>query len=67
MRAVARLVDNIDERRTLWDRTVLPYDQEQFFGSAENPELVYVELTPVVVSIHEGDPTQPPRRFSRTT
>jgi general stress protein 26 len=67
MRAVARLVDDADERRSLWDRTVLPYDQEQFYGSADNPELLFVELTPVVVSIHDGDPTQPPRRFPPST
>ena len=62
MRATARLVDDPIECRTLWDRHVLPYDQEQFYVTADNPELLFVELTPVTVSIHDGDPTQPPRR-----
>ena len=64
MRGAARLVDDPAERRALWSREVLPYDQEQFYGSADNPELLYVELAPVVVSIHDGDPNRPPRRFS---
>lgn len=63
MRAVARLIDDPAERRQLWDGRVLPYEQEQFFQSADNPELLFVELRPVVVSIHRGDPGRPPERW----
>ena len=63
MRATARLIDDDVERQALWDRDVLPYDQQQFFTSADDPELLFVELRPVVASIHDGDPSTRPRRF----
>lgn len=59
-RAVARLVDDPVERRDLWDRRVLPYDQSRFFGSPDNPELLFVELRPTRVSVHDGDPSHRP-------
>lgn len=59
-RARARRVDDSAEIAELWSRGVLPYDQAQFFGSPDNPELLYVELTPTRASVHDGDPSHPP-------
>lgn len=60
MRATARVVDERDEASSLWGARVLPYDQEQFYGSVDNPELLFVELTVQHASVHDGDPTSPP-------
>ena len=63
MRATARLVKDADEVQRVWDDDVLPYDQEAFYGSADNPELLFVELLPTVASVHSGDPGERPRRW----
>lgn len=63
-RARARLVDDADEQRRLWDEQVLPYDQVAFYGTADNPELLFVELVPTRFSVHDGDPAVPPRRWA---
>ncbi|HEX6254890.1 MAG TPA: pyridoxamine 5'-phosphate oxidase family protein [Euzebyales bacterium] len=41
----ATVHDGDAERHRLWDARVLPYDLSGFFGSAENPDLVFVEVT----------------------
>jgi general stress protein 26 len=51
MRAQARLVDDPVERAQRWEEQVLPYDQEQFYGTSDNPELLYVELVPLRASV----------------
>ena len=58
-------VEDEAERRRVWDAAVLPYDQATFFGSADNSELLYVELTPTMASVHSGDPAAPPARWRR--
>lgn len=63
-RARARLVDDVDEQRHLWDHRVLPYDQVAFYGTPENPELLFIELTPTRFSVHGGNPAVPPRRWT---
>lgn len=64
-RAQARLVDDLDEQRQLWDRDVLPYDQVAYYGSWDNPELLFIELAPTRFSVQGGDPSVPPRRWRR--
>jgi len=65
MRASARLVDDPNEVRQLWADKVLPYDPALFFGSVDNPDLLYVELTPSSASVHDGDPASAPARWKR--
>lgn len=67
VRATARLIDDPDERSQRWDEGVLPYDQEQFYGTKDNPELLYIELTPSRATVHGGDPTVPPRVWRRSS
>jgi general stress protein 26 len=64
-RAQARLIGDLDEQRQLWDAGVLPYDQVAFYGTWDNPELLFVELAPTRFSVHNGDPTTPPQRWTR--
>lgn len=40
----ARIHDTDDDRRRLWDASILPYDLAAFFGAPDNPELVFVEV-----------------------
>lgn len=60
MRAAARLVHDPAEVHELWSRKVLPYDQTSFYGSPDNPELLFVELMPSRASVHDGDPARRP-------
>jgi general stress protein 26 len=64
-RATARLIDDPDERSWCWEQGLLPYDQELFYGTKDNPELLYVQLTPSRVTLHGGDPATPPRVWRR--
>jgi general stress protein 26 len=41
-RGVARIHDTDEARRRLWNR-VLPYDMTTFWGSPDNPDLMFVE------------------------
>jgi general stress protein 26 len=66
MRAVARLVEDRSEARELWSRQVLPYDQALFYGSPDNPDLLFVELVPAKASVHDGDPTRRPAVWRRS-
>lgn len=61
LRASARLVDSAAERAQRWNEGVLPYDQEQFYGSMDNPELLFVELNPYRATVQGADPSAPPR------
>ena len=40
----ATIHDTAEARRQLWDAGVLPYDPAGFFGGADNPDLVFVEV-----------------------
>lgn len=62
-RATARLVDDPAESSRLWDEGAVPYDPAAFFGTKENPLLLFVELTPTVISISGLDPSAAPRRW----
>ncbi|MFN0089667.1 MAG: pyridoxamine 5'-phosphate oxidase family protein [Acidimicrobiales bacterium] len=56
----AELVDDLAEKRRLWTSGRLPFDPAAFFGSAENPDLVLVRITPtraVVLTSVDGRPT----------
>ncbi len=63
MRATARLLTDSGEIQRVWGSDVLPYDQEAFFGSADNPELLFVELSPTLASVHSGEPGERPVRW----
>lgn len=36
--------DSDESRRRIWDSGVMPYDLTAFFGEADNPDLVFVEV-----------------------
>lgn len=40
----ATIHDSAEERRRLWGAGILPYDLAMFFGDADNPDLVFVEV-----------------------
>lgn len=65
MRATARLVHDPSDVHELWARQVLPYDQVAFYGSPDNPELLFVELNPTRASVHDGDPAHRPDIWRR--
>lgn len=58
-RGTATLHTDLDDRVRLWSAGILPYDPEHFFGSADNPDLAFVETTVTSASILGPD-------FSRT-
>lgn len=47
----AELVDDMDEKRRIWEGGLLPYDPAMFFGSVDNPNLVLVRITPVHATV----------------
>ena len=59
MRATARLVVERAEIERLWADQVVSYDLTGFFGSVDNPELLFVQLIPYRASVHDGDPSHP--------
>ena len=63
MRATARLVVDPDEIERLWASELLPYDLAGFFGSVDNPELLFVELKPYRASVHDGDPAHAAKQW----
>ena len=63
-RATARLVADVEESNRLWDSGVLPYDLGNFFSGKEDPDLLFVELTPTLASVNSLDPTAPRRRWT---
>jgi general stress protein 26 len=61
-RATARPVDDRAESDRLWDAGVVPYDPADFFGTRDNPDLLFVELALTRVTFRSlFDPTGPPR------
>lgn len=40
----ATLHDSDDERHRLWESGIMPYDLAGFFGSPDNPSVVFVEV-----------------------
>ena len=59
----ARLVYDLEVKRTLWARTDLPFDPAGFFGTVENPDHVMIRITPTraVVMVHDA---HGPRRLA---
>ena len=50
------------ESDELWDAGILSYDPALFFGTKDNPELLFVELTPTRIAIGSLiAPDDPPR------
>jgi len=62
-RATARLIDDPAESNRLWESGPLPYDLNNFFTGADDPGLLFVELTPTSASIGSLDPSTPRRRW----
>ena len=54
VRAEARLVDDMVEQEALWNARLLPYDPASFFGTFDNPEVLFVVLTPVYASVQRA-------------
>jgi len=47
----AELVDDIEEKRRIWDSGLLPYDPAMFFGTVDNPLLVLLRVTPTRATV----------------
>jgi general stress protein 26 len=46
VQGVAELVDNVPEKRRMWNSGIFPYDLAMFFGSPENEDFVFVRVRP---------------------
>ncbi len=42
----AELVDDVDEKRRVWDSGIFPYDLATFFGSPDDENFVFVRVRP---------------------
>lgn len=61
-RGTARLVDDRAESDLLWDAGILDYDLADFFGTRDNPDLLFVEITPRRIAFRSlVAPTDPPK------
>lgn len=56
-RGEARVHDSVGARAKFWNR-VVPYDMSGFFGSPDNPDLVFVEVSMSYVSLIGPDFTR---------
>jgi general stress protein 26 len=65
IRATARVVTDREEVAKLWADGVLPYDPSAFFQGPDDPETLFVELTPTSASVAELGPAAP-RRWQPT-
>jgi general stress protein 26 len=65
LRGDAQLITDPVEKRRIWDGDVFPYDQSALFGTAENPDLLYVRVQPVSASVITMGPGGLTRRFWR--
>lgn len=54
LRAEARLVTDPVEQQALWEAKLLPYDPAMFFGTWDNPEVLFVVLTPTYASVQRA-------------
>ena len=50
-RGTATLHEGLDARRRVWQSGVMPYDLAQFFGSPDNEDHLFVEVTLTSASI----------------
>ncbi len=65
LRGVAQLISSPDEKRQLWEAKLFPYDQSGMFGSADNPDLVYVRVEPMSATVMSAGPDGLVRRTWR--
>ena len=65
LRGSATLVPDVDEKRRVWDLRLFPYDQEGFFLSPDNPDLLYVRVRPYSASMFSQTPVGLSRKFWR--
>jgi general stress protein 26 len=59
VQTTAELLHDAETKHWLWNSGLLPYNPADFFGTADNPEMVVVKLTPVsavVMVMGEGPP-----------
>jgi general stress protein 26 len=52
VRGDARLVDDLDRSRRLWDSHCLPYDPGDWYRDPGDPSLLWVEIDPIYASLH---------------
>jgi hypothetical protein len=54
MRATARVLADPDEVAVRWSAGGFPYDLASFFGSPDNPELLFAVLSPTRASVQRA-------------
>ena len=54
VRGDARLVDDLDRSRWLWDLRCLPYDPGDWYQGPGDPSLLWVEIDPLYASLHRN-------------
>jgi general stress protein 26 len=45
------ILDDVDEKKRIWNSGLLPYNPADFFGTPENPELVLLKVTPTSATV----------------
>ncbi len=64
VQTTAELFHDAETKHWLWDSGLLQYNPADFFGTADNPEMVVVKLTPVsAVVMVVGEGASAPRRW----
>ncbi len=51
VRGTVELFTSAEDRHRLWDANMMPYDMHQFFSGPDDPNLVFVEVTPTSASL----------------
>ena len=51
-----QLIDDMEQKRRVWDGGLLPYDPERFFGTVDNPDLVLLKITPTTAIVQMVGP-----------
>lgn len=67
LRGTASLVSDPEEKQRVWALRLFPYDQEAFFLSPDNPDLLYVRVQPESASMFSQTPVGLSRKFWRRT
>lgn len=52
VQGTVRIIDDAAEKQQLWDRQLFSYAAAGFFGSADHPDFVYLEVRPESAAVH---------------
>jgi general stress protein 26 len=56
VRGTADLIDDLDEKRRVWDSGIFPFDLAAFFGSPDDADFVFVRVRPQFATVlTQGD------------